>query len=169
VSPALSPRQADRGSATVWVLACCVLLLVVAGCVSIRTLAVLARHRAESAADLAALAAAGRIGVGDDECAAATAVATANAARLARCRVALDPAGRSGAVVVQVHIAVRLPVLGVRSVSASARAGRLPGRGAAAASAPGFAQLAQHQVEYRHGAGLVQRVVAVAALGRLHA
>ena len=59
------PRR-DRGSATIWVLACCALLLVVGRSSALRTAAVLARHRAEGAADLAALAAAGRIGVGGD-------------------------------------------------------------------------------------------------------
>ncbi len=110
-----------------WVLACCVLLLVVAGVVTIRMLAVLARHRAESAADLAALAAAGRIGVGADECLAARKVALADGARVSVCRLSLDADGRSGSVQVRVQADVHLPVVGTRTIDASARAGRLPG------------------------------------------
>ena len=120
-------RRGDRGAASVWVLACCALLLVVAGVATIRSLAVLARHRVESAADLAALAAAGRIGVGADECAAAGVIARANGARVSSCRVTLDAGKRSGSVVVRVRSDVGLPVVGTRSVTASARAGRLPG------------------------------------------
>lgn len=130
----MSGRQAapdrgdsDGGSASVWVLACCALLLVIAGVVLVRTLAVLARHRVESAADLAALAAAGRIGVGADECTTAAVIARDNAARVTSCRVSLDEGGRSGSVTVRVRADVHLPVVGARAVSASARAGRLPG------------------------------------------
>jgi Putative Flp pilus-assembly TadE/G-like len=52
-----------------------------------RGAAVIARHRAESAADLAALAGAGRIGIGGDPCAAAAAIA----AGLTSCEVRLGP------------------------------------------------------------------------------
>jgi secretion/DNA translocation related TadE-like protein len=86
---------------------------------------VLARHRAESAADFAALAAAGRIGVGGDGCAAAAALAAANGATLVRCRANLEPDGRTGTVDVTVSLAVRLPVLGAERVVGTARAGRL--------------------------------------------
>ena len=73
---ALEPKwrragPADRGSASIWVLACAALLLVVAATVAIRASATLARHRAESAADEAALAAAAQIGVGAQPCDAA--------------------------------------------------------------------------------------------------
>jgi len=57
---------AERGSATIWVLACCALVMLVGFLGVARTQAVLARHRAGAAADLAALAGAGRIGVGGD-------------------------------------------------------------------------------------------------------
>jgi secretion/DNA translocation related TadE-like protein len=116
----------DAGSATIWVLACVLLILSVLTITLVRTAAVLARHRAESAADLAALAAAGRIGASGSPCAAAGASAERNRARLASCDVALGVGGRSGTVVVRVSAAVTLPVVGVREVSASARAGRLP-------------------------------------------
>jgi secretion/DNA translocation related TadE-like protein len=99
-------------------------MLVVAMAVALRGSAVLARHRAETAADLAALAAAGQIGVGADVCDAAARVAAANGALLQRCVPQLDPGGREGTVSVEVAITVHLPVAGVRLVSASARAAR---------------------------------------------
>jgi secretion/DNA translocation related TadE-like protein len=117
--------RADRGSASVWVLACSALVLLIGVATSMRTAAVLARHRAESAADFAALAAAGRIGVGGDSCAAAAALAAANGAALVRCRTNLGPDGRTGIVDVSISLAVRLPVLGTERVVATARAGRL--------------------------------------------
>src|SRR5581483_9471789 len=55
----------DVGAASIWVLACCALLMLMAAVVTVCGLAVLARHRAEAGADLAALAAAERIGVSD--------------------------------------------------------------------------------------------------------
>jgi secretion/DNA translocation related TadE-like protein len=115
----------DRGSASVWVLACSALVLLVAVAVSLRAGAVLARHRAESAADLAALAAAGRIGTADDVCEPAGPIARANGGALVRCRTRLAPDGRSGSVDVEVSVAVRLPGIGWRRATASARAGRL--------------------------------------------
>lgn len=118
----------ERGSASIWVLGGCGLLLLVGSAGVLRTEAVLARHRAESAADLAALAAAGRIGVGADGCDAARAIATANGATLSRCSLDLAPDGRSGTVDVRVAASVSLPVVGARTVTARARAGRLEPR-----------------------------------------
>ena len=54
--PAMSD---DRGSASIWVLATALVVLAFGYAVTLRGLAVLARHRADAAADLAALAAAG--------------------------------------------------------------------------------------------------------------
>jgi secretion/DNA translocation related TadE-like protein len=54
------------------------------------TAAVSARHRAESAADLAALAGAAAVRDGGDGCRAAARVATANRATVARCLVGDD-------------------------------------------------------------------------------
>lgn len=126
--PPRGRRGSDRGSAAVWVLACSAVVLAVGAVVVVRTLAVLARHRAEAAADLAALAAAGRIGVGGDPCTAARAVAAANGATVRSCAVWLDPSGRSGTVRVRVSVRADLPVVGLRAADARARAGRLPGR-----------------------------------------
>ena len=124
-------RRSDRGTATIWVLAVCVLLLMVAGVAAARAAAVLARHRAESAADVAALAAAGRLGTGQAPCLAAEAVARRNSATVDSCRVRADAAGRTGVVDVVVSVPVRLPGIGATRVRASARAGRqVAGRGA---------------------------------------
>jgi secretion/DNA translocation related TadE-like protein len=90
-------------------------------------LAIGGRHRAEAAADFAALAAASRIGTDGDSCAAARVVADRNGARLTGCSVRLDPDGRSGVVAVSVSRTVGgFGVLPARSVSATARAQRLP-------------------------------------------
>ena len=114
----------DCGSATIWVLSCCVLVMLLGYLGVARTEAVLARHRADAAADLAALAAAGRIGAGTDVCGAASGLAAANGAAVRSCSVRLAADGRSGTVRVQVAVRVQLPFAGARTVVASARAGR---------------------------------------------
>jgi secretion/DNA translocation related TadE-like protein len=119
----------DGGSATIWVLACSMVVLLVALVVAIRTAAAVARHRAETAADLAALAAAGRIGYVPDVaaiCAAAEAIATANRGQLLACTALLQPDGQSGTVSVRAAFSAGLPIVGNVRASASARAGRLP-------------------------------------------
>ena len=109
----------ERGSATVWVLALAAVLGLVATAAVLVGVAVVARHRAASAADLAALAAAGRAVSGDPSaCAAAAEVARANAAELTGCSV-----GPGAIVEVEVSIAVRLGRLGVHTAVGRARAG----------------------------------------------
>jgi len=80
--------------------------------------AVIARHRAQAAADLAALAAAGRLVSGPQAaCASAESLATAMSATVAACAVEeLD-------VVVTTEVPVRLGRWGVHVARASARAG----------------------------------------------
>jgi secretion/DNA translocation related TadE-like protein len=96
----------DRGSASVWVLAAGLLAVLVASAVATEGAAIVARHRAQAAADLAALAAAahGPDGPGP-ACDRAGVIAAANGARLVGCRVdGLDvvvvaevvPAGAAG-------------------------------------------------------------------------
>lgn len=116
----------DRGSATIWVVAASALLLVIAVVLTVRSHAVVVRHRAEFAADAAALAAAGQIGVSAQPCRAAQIVATANGGTVRRCIVNLAPDGRSGQVSVTVALAVNLPIAGRNVVQASARAARDP-------------------------------------------
>jgi secretion/DNA translocation related TadE-like protein len=116
----------DGGSASLWVLAAAALVLVIAFAGQQRALAVLARHRAEAAADLAALAAAGRIGGDGVGCAAAARVAAADGARLVSCLIRLAPSGRSGDATVRVSLSAAFAGLGTRTVIASARASRPP-------------------------------------------
>lgn len=80
--------------------------------------AVIARHRAQAAADLGALAAAGRIALGGDAaCASAASIARRMGAAIASCAVdGLD-------VVVSVDVAAELGRWGVGTARAAARAG----------------------------------------------
>ncbi|NEA06401.1 hypothetical protein G3I28_45070, partial [Streptomyces sp. SID10116] len=57
----------DRGAATVWVVVVMAVLGVICGAVLAMTQAVVVRHRAGGAADLAALAAADRWAAGSEE------------------------------------------------------------------------------------------------------
>lgn len=109
---------AERGSGTIWVLGCAVLVLV-AGMVAATLVAVAAAgRRADTAADLAALSAAGRI---QDStavpCGVARRIAAAHQARMTSCAV-LGP-------VVEVAVEVRPRSLagGLFLVRATARAG----------------------------------------------
>jgi secretion/DNA translocation related TadE-like protein len=134
VPPAARPRAAsssaadDRGSASLWVLAGGVLVLLVAFVAVARGSAVLARERAEAAADLAALAAADGIGVDGSTaslCHRAAGIARQNGARVRSCSVRLGADGRTGTVDVTVTVGARLAGVGDVQVSASSRAGRL--------------------------------------------
>ena len=116
----------ERGSASLWVVAAIALVLLVAGIAIARTQAVLARHRAETAADLSALAGAVGIGTVSDPCALAGRIASSNGARVLTCSARLSPDGRSGTVAVAVSYLSHIPLLGERRVTASARAGRDP-------------------------------------------
>ncbi|MEU6866312.1 Rv3654c family TadE-like protein [Streptomyces sp. NPDC046876] len=80
--------RGDRGSATVWAALVAVVLGTVFGGVLLLGQAVVARHRAAAAADLAALAAAATWAHGPESaCAAAGRVARAQEASLASCTV----------------------------------------------------------------------------------
>jgi secretion/DNA translocation related TadE-like protein len=109
----------ERGSATVWMLAVSGVLAVVGAAAVLTGAAVVARHRATAAADLAALAAAGRAVAGDaGPCVAAERIAAANGAEVTSCTV------DAGAVVeVAGLIRVELGGLGVHSATGRARAG----------------------------------------------
>lgn len=78
----------DGGSASIWILAAMSLVLLAGFVASSVGAACVARHRAESAADLAALAGAARAATGKpDACARAAAVAVANGGQLVACDV----------------------------------------------------------------------------------
>jgi len=78
----------DRGSGSVWLLGVGLAVVLFGGMVAHVELAIVARHRAEAAADLGALAGAVRAAEGADAaCARAGLLVAANGARLAGCRV----------------------------------------------------------------------------------
>ncbi|MGW7582845.1 Rv3654c family TadE-like protein [Kitasatospora sp. NPDC054768] len=115
-------RGPDAGSATVWLLALAMLgTAVFAGTIAVGSV-VASRHRAESAADLAALAAADRLLLDrDGGCARAAAIAAAQGAGLVSC--AVDRSADAVEVVAEVDVRglpARLPVGPAR---ARARAG----------------------------------------------
>jgi secretion/DNA translocation related TadE-like protein len=107
--------RTDEGSATLWTLGLSLLLLATVYVVLLVCVAVGARHRAESAADLSALAGAAAAQLGGDGCAAAEVVAVANEARVSGCVVGAD---RS----ITVDVQVDLPPALSRWVSGPARA-----------------------------------------------
>jgi secretion/DNA translocation related TadE-like protein len=116
-------RSGERGTAAVLVLVCLGVLVMVALVLAFQGGVLVAQRRAQAAADLAALAGASALQRRDDGCAAATANAARNGARVSRCRIA----GVSGQEVV-VTVARAGPELLGRSldVEASARAGPDP-------------------------------------------
>lgn len=81
-------RRGDRGSATVPAVACLMVLLLVGAALGAVAALVVAHRSAQSAADLAALAAAGALARGAEACGAADAVADANGGRLTGCTLA---------------------------------------------------------------------------------
>jgi secretion/DNA translocation related TadE-like protein len=108
----------DRGSVTVWAAAFAGLIWFSGSGALLYGGAVTGRHRAETAADLAALAAAVHAPDGPaSACAEAASVAAANGGSLRACRVVGDD------VEVAVSRPVRLGGLGVRTAVARARAG----------------------------------------------
>ena len=141
-------RGDERGAAVVLFLGLSALLVLVAA-VSAGTVAIVFAHRrAQTAADLGALAAAGALQAGSDPCAAAARIVGRQRATLTDC----VPRG----VTVVIATAVSLPAaLGGAEVRARARAGP---QGSAARD-PG-----QQEVEQPNRPGLVERVVLVAAL-----
>ena len=112
-------RTRERGSATVWVLGLSAVMGLVAAAAVLVGAATVARHRATAAADLTALAAAGRAVLGaDDACAVAERVARANGAELTGCSVGADAVAD-----VTVRVPVHVGRLGVFSATGRARAG----------------------------------------------
>jgi secretion/DNA translocation related TadE-like protein len=114
--------SSERGSATVWVLILSAVLVTIATAAVLLGMGVVARHRAATAADLAALAGASRAVVGDpDPCAMAAEIAAANGAGLTGCE--LEP---GSIVAVEVRVALPLGRLGTHDARARARAGPVP-------------------------------------------
>lgn len=80
-------RCEERGSATLFLVACLAVLLLVGSALGVVAAMVRAHRTAQAAADLAALAAASAATSGGDPCAAGAVIAAANHARLTSCRV----------------------------------------------------------------------------------
>lgn len=119
-SPGVQRRAhgGERGSATVWMVALMALVWVVAAAVVQMGAVRVARHRAQSAADLGALAAAPAAFTAPTEsCGRAKAVIAANDARITSCSVT------GGNVDLSVLVHISLPMFGIRDVMAQARAG----------------------------------------------
>ncbi|WP_197514881.1 Rv3654c family TadE-like protein [Mycobacterium sp. 852013-50091_SCH5140682] len=108
----------DAGSASVLAAAMIGVLVTFTAAGASLGAAVIARHRAQAAADLGALAAAGALIAGPDAaCRQAATVASAMRTTVAQCRVdGLD-------VVLTVHAEVRLGRWGIGPATAAARAG----------------------------------------------
>lgn len=145
--PPAGAGRSDRGSGTVLVLGLLGVVVALAGLVVLVGAVVVARHHAESAADLAALAAAGSDGLdgpdpvpagvtlggtgagtgpGGPGCRRAEAVATAGGGSLASCR-RLDDGSYVVRVVVPVTVTSSLlPAVGDLRATARARAGLPP-------------------------------------------
>jgi secretion/DNA translocation related TadE-like protein len=108
----------DRGSASVLAAAMTAVLVMITVAGIYVGAAVIARHRAQAAADLAALAAAGRLAAGGEAaCTQAVSIATAMRTAIADCTVdELD-------VTVTAEVSVELGRFGVGTARAAARAG----------------------------------------------
>ncbi|SDQ74180.1 Rv3654c family TadE-like protein [Thermostaphylospora chromogena] len=115
-------ESAERGSATVWAVALMALLMAVAVVFTYAGMARVARHRAQSAADLSALAAA-RLAVEGEEraCSAARSLARMNRSALDHCSV------RESVAEVEVTVRFAPPVVPERLIHARARAGPVEG------------------------------------------
>jgi secretion/DNA translocation related TadE-like protein len=158
----MSRRGRDEGSATLWVVCAMAVVVAVGGaCAAVGTVTV-DRHRADAAADAAALAAAADVLAGQSgACAAGAVIAKADGATLTRC-------GLAGAAA-QVEVTVALPGLlgrfGVavgraRAGPALRSAGYQVDRGVGPADPDDRRQQPQRS-------GLVERLIPVAALGRM--
>src|SRR5690606_26794558 len=111
------PESTERGSATVWAVALMALLMAVAVVFTYAGLARVARHRAQSAADLSALAAA-RLALEGEEraCSVARSLARMNRSILDHCSV------RESVAEVEVTVRFALPAIPERLIRARARA-----------------------------------------------
>jgi secretion/DNA translocation related TadE-like protein len=82
----VSPRD-ERGSATLFAVSCLAVLLLLGAALGVVAAMVRAHRLAQSAADLAALAAADAVGSARDPCDAGSTAAVLNGARLTACAV----------------------------------------------------------------------------------
>ncbi len=117
-----APHEVERGSGTILALGLALVILVLAVAVAAIMGAVLAQHRASTAADLAALAAADTArGLRDGEpCVVAARIASENDAELIGCAL---PQGYSGTVDVRVQVPIRGVLAVVGPAEGLSRAG----------------------------------------------
>lgn len=118
------PRTGQRGSGTLLVAATILVLMLLAGCLTLIAGFIAAAHAARGAADLVALSAAAKYAEGQDACSVARRLAGSNRVRLTSCRVTGDSLDFVVAVTVEQPYRVWVPVL-PQQVSATAYAGRL--------------------------------------------
>lgn len=110
--------DSDQGSGTIWAGAVAMVVCAIGSMILVVAISQMARHRANTAADLAALAAAQVLLDGTaDPCAEAAQKASANSADLTSCEVDGEN------VTVVVSVAVRLGRWGIGHAKAAARAG----------------------------------------------
>jgi len=191
VRPGGGPRSSpDRGSASIWILAAGLVLVSFAIVVVLTGSATIARHRAQTAADLGALA--GAVDVAIDPggaCPAAAAVVGDNGATMVGCRVdgldivvkaSVDVAGAPPGIGPAIAVARAGPIQTVAAAgppAAGARAANLPGCQRAGGDSDGggeihgrdIRQRGQHRVQHPDGVRLGERLIAVAAFRRLYA
>lgn len=114
----MKPHCGDRGSAGIWLLGLCAVLALTATAAVLVGSAMVTRHRADNAADLSALAAAGKAAEGErSACAAAADIATSMGADLLGCTLT------GGVADVTVGVSAQLGAVGLAAAQASARAG----------------------------------------------
>ncbi|WP_197042511.1 Rv3654c family TadE-like protein [Microbispora rosea] len=112
------PSSRERGSATIWTIALMTAVWAMAMVVVQVGVARVARHRAQSAADLGALGAARvALAVPDEACRRAGAITVANGASLRSCSLS------GGVAEVAVTVRFVVPLLGPATATASASAG----------------------------------------------
>jgi secretion/DNA translocation related TadE-like protein len=126
VSPRPRVCDGDAGSATIVVLGIALVIVSAACAMVMLAAAICARHSAQAAADLAALAAAQHIGVDDGGCVAAADIAAVNRASLESCEIRLDADGRAGTVDIALSRPVGTGALAQWTARARARAERAP-------------------------------------------
>lgn len=113
---------AERGMGTMMIMAVVLLLMMLAGMIGIGGQYLVAKHRAQRAADLAALAGAQSLGSGKNGCVQARTYAKKNDRRVADCKIA----GDTGDFVLTIRVEAPVPVrVGMvpRNIAVSANAG----------------------------------------------
>lgn len=104
-------HKSQRGMGTMMIMAVVLVLLMLAGTVGIGGQYVVAKHRAQAAADLASLAGAQSYGDGKDGCRQAKAYATKNHRQVASCKIAGDAGDFVLSVRVKASVPHRVPAL----------------------------------------------------------